>query len=168
MGIARRKAGTVVRCPKCAGEIIVPVPDGPAGPEDAAEPAGGNPFDVERLDPAAFPDPAPVSAGPTAATPKEPLPVPTETAPAPAPAPATAPPQRLGVFVPLGMLIISIGVIALLLILLFVIGLIIGRATMIPVEVKSAAVTRELTAGPPVSEPPEAGRARLLPSRSPA
>jgi hypothetical protein len=25
MGIARRKAGTVVRCPKCAGEVIVPV-----------------------------------------------------------------------------------------------------------------------------------------------
>src|SRR5207248_11693560 len=24
MGIARRKAGTIVRCPKCAGEVIVP------------------------------------------------------------------------------------------------------------------------------------------------
>jgi hypothetical protein len=24
MGIARRKSGTVVRCPKCAGEVIVP------------------------------------------------------------------------------------------------------------------------------------------------
>ncbi len=28
MAISRRKAGTVVRCPKCAGEIVVPAPDG--------------------------------------------------------------------------------------------------------------------------------------------
>jgi hypothetical protein len=27
MGIARRKAGTVVRCPKCAGQVVVPPPD---------------------------------------------------------------------------------------------------------------------------------------------
>jgi hypothetical protein len=27
MGIARRKAGTVVRCPKCAGQVVVPVPE---------------------------------------------------------------------------------------------------------------------------------------------
>ncbi len=75
MGIARRKAGTVVRCPKCAGEIIVPVPDGPAGPEDAADQAAGaNAFDVERLDPAAFPDLAQGNAAATAATPKEPEP----------------------------------------------------------------------------------------------
>src|SRR6516162_1467871 len=32
MGIAHRKAGSVVRCPKCAGEIIVPVPEGMAPP----------------------------------------------------------------------------------------------------------------------------------------
>ncbi len=29
MGIARRKAGTVVRCPKCAGEVIVPTAQEP-------------------------------------------------------------------------------------------------------------------------------------------
>src|SRR5207253_599174 len=28
MGIARRKAGTVVRCPKCAGQVVVPHPEG--------------------------------------------------------------------------------------------------------------------------------------------
>jgi hypothetical protein len=28
MGIARRKAGTVVRCPKCAGQVVVPFPEG--------------------------------------------------------------------------------------------------------------------------------------------
>lgn len=33
MGIATRKAGTVVTCPKCAGQVVVPTPD----PEQAAE-----------------------------------------------------------------------------------------------------------------------------------
>jgi DNA-directed RNA polymerase subunit RPC12/RpoP len=38
LGIARRKAGTVVRCPTCAGQVVVPntEPEGmdaPAGPE---------------------------------------------------------------------------------------------------------------------------------------
>src|SRR5580700_3891271 len=27
MGIARRKAGTVVRCPTCSGQVVVPHPD---------------------------------------------------------------------------------------------------------------------------------------------
>ena len=27
MGIAKRKAGTVVRCPSCAGQVLVPNPD---------------------------------------------------------------------------------------------------------------------------------------------
>src|SRR5437870_12831859 len=27
MGIARRKAGTVIRCPNCAGQVIVPNPE---------------------------------------------------------------------------------------------------------------------------------------------
>src|SRR5262249_25525242 len=31
MGIARRKAGSVVRCPSCAGQIIVPNPEGGEG-----------------------------------------------------------------------------------------------------------------------------------------
>src|SRR5436305_506726 len=36
MGIARRKAGNVVRCPTCAGQVIVPTPG-------AAEPDEPNP-----------------------------------------------------------------------------------------------------------------------------
>src|SRR5207244_2629313 len=39
MGIARRKAGNVVRCPTCAGQVIVPTP-GNAMPE-APQPPGG-------------------------------------------------------------------------------------------------------------------------------
>jgi hypothetical protein len=32
MAIARRKAGTVVRCPTCAGQVVVPALDAPPGP----------------------------------------------------------------------------------------------------------------------------------------
>jgi DNA-directed RNA polymerase subunit RPC12/RpoP len=127
MGISKRKAGHVVRCPKCAGEIIVPVPEGMQAPADQPEePAAG---------PAAFEDlnfeqhlqqPATGTNGATAAT---------ETAAAQpqAEAPAAAPPpKRLGFFLPLGMLFVALGVQILLLILMFVLGLIIGRASVIP------------------------------------
>lgn len=41
MGIAHRKAGTVVRCPKCAGELIVPTPpDMPSA--DGSSPGNGS------------------------------------------------------------------------------------------------------------------------------
>jgi len=138
MGIARRKAGTVVRCPKCAGEIIVPVPEGMEEPEDTAQPGGAPAFDVEPVFPdmgLSTPGAVPIPAEPAASV---------APASSPAPAAATAPvpmpaPQRVGVFMPLGMLIISIGVIVLLLILLFVVGILIGRATMIP-EAKGAAL----------------------------
>lgn len=48
MGIARRKAGTVVRCPNCAGEIVVPniVPD----EEEEPSPKTGKPKLFERSD----------------------------------------------------------------------------------------------------------------------
>jgi DNA-directed RNA polymerase subunit RPC12/RpoP len=42
MGIARRKAGTVVRCPRCAGQVIVPNPEAAA-----PAPAPGNGPSVE-------------------------------------------------------------------------------------------------------------------------
>jgi hypothetical protein len=41
MGIARRKSGTVVRCPTCAGQVVVPQSDTEPGPKpgsDADEP----------------------------------------------------------------------------------------------------------------------------------
>jgi hypothetical protein len=42
MGIARRKAGSVVSCPKCAGQLVVPQPaeDDPADSDREPEPAG--------------------------------------------------------------------------------------------------------------------------------
>lgn len=36
LGIARRKAGTVIRCPKCQGNVIVPAPE----PEEGSLPPG--------------------------------------------------------------------------------------------------------------------------------
>jgi hypothetical protein len=47
MGIARRKAGTVVRCPTCAGQVVVPSP-GP-GVEELQKPGPG-PALFERSD----------------------------------------------------------------------------------------------------------------------
>jgi hypothetical protein len=47
MGIARRKAGTVVRCPSCTSQVIVPDP----GPDDLDKGRrGGNPPVFERSD----------------------------------------------------------------------------------------------------------------------
>jgi hypothetical protein len=51
LGIARRKAGTVVRCPNCAGQVVVPK-------LDSAEASKG---DAESDDPEPKPVPAPVS-----------------------------------------------------------------------------------------------------------
>jgi hypothetical protein len=48
LGIARRKAGTVVRCPTCAGQVVVPAADASAEP-DEPEPAGNEPV-FERSD----------------------------------------------------------------------------------------------------------------------
>jgi hypothetical protein len=58
LGIARRKSGTVVRCPTCAGQVVVPsmdeVPaDEPVAPAPAPAPAPG---------PSVIPAPAPAVA----------------------------------------------------------------------------------------------------------
>lgn len=37
MGIARRKAGTVVRCPTCSGQVVVPHPISETAPKQAGE-----------------------------------------------------------------------------------------------------------------------------------
>ena len=49
MGIARRKAGSVVNCPKCNGQVVVPTPENePAAvnPPTPGGPTGGGVFDV--------------------------------------------------------------------------------------------------------------------------
>src|SRR5579884_3014565 len=64
MGIATRKAGSVIRCPKCAGEIIVPTPDDmPPAPEGNLENRLNATFEDKSLDhllqPSGAGDPAP-------------------------------------------------------------------------------------------------------------
>jgi hypothetical protein len=75
MGIARRKAGTVVSCPTCHGQVVVPSPEAPAQqpvqvPAPAPQPASragaaGNVFEQKDFDPALFnPSPAPAPPAP--------------------------------------------------------------------------------------------------------
>jgi hypothetical protein len=145
MGISTRKAGTVVKCPKCAGEIIVPSPDVPQATDEPAE---------QAVEPAAD-QPAPAPAGPAAAFEEKNFedyfneaangsvgasaPARTETAPSepapdlaaipPPPAPLPPPHLRRGLFLTLGALVFSIVIILVLLILVFMLGLFIGRTT---------------------------------------
>jgi hypothetical protein len=57
LGIARRKAGTVVKCPKCSGQVVVPQEEesgeGPAppepGPQVQAQPPGAM-FESSEID----------------------------------------------------------------------------------------------------------------------
>jgi hypothetical protein len=50
MGIARRKAGTVVCCPTCSGQVVVPSPEAEAPPEGPPGPPPGGPALFERSD----------------------------------------------------------------------------------------------------------------------
>jgi DNA-directed RNA polymerase subunit RPC12/RpoP len=112
MSIATRKAGTVIRCTKCAGEIIVPVLEGEApNPGQAFESAN---FDaVLGTNPPAPPEPPPPST------------VPPQTEP-----------RAAGVFLSVPLLLASIGVVVLLLIAMFIAGFIIARLTEEPRDAK--------------------------------
>ncbi len=150
MGIARRKAGTVVRCPSCASQVTVPnlSSEKPAD-KPARAPAPSEPAPIfERSDfdevfnpggvhtrPAAAPAPslepaAPLPAPAPAAFLKEPLPPTSYPDPgagtATVPAPETAAPGKPGVWLTPGMLtLLSVGVIVAL-VLSFAFGLWLG------------------------------------------
>jgi hypothetical protein len=69
MGIARRKAGSVVRCPACSGQVVVPNPDEEEKPSPAEPPIfERNDFDEifrpapQRHRPAAMPEAAAAGA----------------------------------------------------------------------------------------------------------
>jgi hypothetical protein len=95
MGIARRKAGTVVSCPTCHGQVVVPDP-GPGSEEtNKGDDNGGAPplFESSDFD-QIFGNPGAVSA--PAAAPAPPAGPPLVTAPvvpAPPPPASAAPPQ---------------------------------------------------------------------------
>lgn len=138
MAIAKRKAGAVVRCPKCAGEIEVPSPEEETGPpEDVAEPPAPFAFEDPKFEhhfPAAdAPAPA-VETSPVATAPPQ-----VEEVPEPTP-PSLAPSAPLGVFLPLGVIILCFFVIVLLLIVVFLMGLIIGMKSAGTSEAKTAAL----------------------------
>jgi hypothetical protein len=102
MGISRRKAGTVVRCPSCSGQVVVPnpasepteKPQAPAQPElfersnfdELFDDAAGGKRAPARPAAAAAPRPTPdqpQAIGPPAARRQEPVVQPVEEAPRP-------------------------------------------------------------------------------------
>lgn len=100
LGIARRKAGTVVRCPNCAGQVVVPTLEEAGLADPGPQPArvGGQLFEGNEIDrllegaagdqPSALDIPALRAPGPS--LPPAPQAV---VAPAPMPMPAAAPPS---------------------------------------------------------------------------
>jgi len=90
MGIARRKAGTVVSCPTCHGQVVVPTPEPPIQPVQLPpRPAGNGPpalanvFDQQDFDAGMF-NPKPIPAPPPPPRPVAEFPM-QATVPTPAP-----------------------------------------------------------------------------------
>ena len=50
MGIARRKAGMVVRCPTCSGQVVVPRPEAGTAADEPSAPSPALPDLFERSD----------------------------------------------------------------------------------------------------------------------
>lgn len=120
MAIARRKAGTVVRCPKCHGEIVVPAPeDMPPAPNAPANVVFEDRDFEKDFELPALP-PAPSLPRPEAGTAVEPAPPPPPLLP---PTPAG---PRNGLFLSTPALIIFLATLLILLVLAFVMGLIVG------------------------------------------
>ncbi|MSU78147.1 MAG: hypothetical protein EXS16_08630 [Gemmataceae bacterium] len=112
MGIAVRKAGTVVRCPKCAGDIIVPTlePGVVPEPDDADDKFEDSDFERKLQD---------IDAKTTKELPGSPT---KRVVPTPIPVP-----PRRGIFLSTGMLFLSISVIVVLLVLVFILGVAVSR-----------------------------------------
>jgi hypothetical protein len=127
MGIARRKAGTVVRCPKCQGEMIVPTPEEVSAPAAGDLPSALNPvfedsaFGQLLEAPGASPHPPFDENIAAAADDARPLP----------PADGLAEPDypsRQGLFLPLWLILLLVILELVLLPMLFVLGFAVGRS----------------------------------------
>lgn len=159
MGIARRKAGTVVRCPNCAGQVVVPRPEGGKAEEPAEAkpvPSEGSPF-FERPD---FDEalsyvadrPRASSSGSDPDSVSHPVPAPPtyqgdvsdyegEVVPLDFPASLPVPGAPPGIILSRGMATIVSVVIVVALAVAFVVGLFVGRAINArPSEERSARV----------------------------
>jgi phage FluMu protein Com len=132
MGIARRKAGTVVNCPNCQGQVVVPAPE-PEAEEAAVPPASPQPapgvFDASNFGQELLQGngPAPSPGAPAPPAWHQPLPRPAadyfDVEPLP---PATAPPRGWIISPPV---LILLGLfVALLMGMSFFIGLLVGRS----------------------------------------
>lgn len=160
MGISRRKAGTIVRCPKCSGQVVVPNPDDqPADdhtppPNEAGSRGAGKALEDLELDDLLAGAASETSAKQQGAN-KPPRPAPRPvTDPSPPPdfdsepmaevdvepveavagAPAGAPPALLppGVVLLPRRLLLAVGVVLLLLVgLAFLIGFLLGKQTAV-------------------------------------
>jgi len=122
MGIGRRKAGTVVRCPSCAGEVIVPAPYGVQEPGHDQPASPGADFE------AAFDLGAESNGNPLAPAPTydhEALSVQAVAAPSAAPQDI----RRQGLLLPSNMYVIAGVVAGAALLLTFLLGFLIGRWT---------------------------------------
>jgi hypothetical protein len=148
MGIARRKAGTVVRCPTCSGQVVVPDPEA-AGPEpQEPSPSPPQPKGPELFDRSDFGDDLFQNAQPSLARggaghgggflsvpqqPKAPAapPGPFDVEPAPPPSgasylgPAPAPP---GILLTPGKLAVLAVFVVLLIGVAFFAGMLVGRS----------------------------------------
>jgi hypothetical protein len=130
MGIARRKAGAVVRCPRCAGELIVPptheIPEGNgAGPLNDLPESGEFGDALAAIDPpardgGARPAPHPLMAPPNAAGQASSM-------DAGGTASAAWNVRRSGVFLPMPMLIAAVALLIACLAVIFGLGCVVGR-----------------------------------------
>jgi phage FluMu protein Com len=127
MGIARRKAGTVVRCPKCAGEVIVPsTREAPQGPSALNQMLEDDEFakELASVGPAAEQSPNPLLPPPAYLHSSLP-----EAEPDAVGEPATRNLRRSGLFLPAHVLILLVAGLVAALGITLSLGVILGRWT---------------------------------------
>jgi biopolymer transport protein ExbD len=129
MAISRRKAGKVVSCPKCAGEIIVPAPEGTQAEEENAAQEGEQPFEDPKFG-ADFDRPR-AAENPLAKAPTEAAGAPTNLTPDSIDM-SIAKPRRSGLFMPMWLVLVTACVLLLLLCLMFGVGFFVGRSAAPP------------------------------------
>lgn len=146
MGIARRKAGTVVRCPKCAGQVVVPNPEGGAGADDdgpdqpeahgptvpAVQTGGGNGGQGGLFEQSDFEkvfDKGPAASPQLLVPPPRPAPMPNPAVMEYDAIPMSPPGQSRGIFLTSGVLAVICALGVVLMGMAFFLGLLLGRSS---------------------------------------
>lgn len=135
LGIARRKAGTVVNCTECGQPLIVPSPEPEPAPV-AARPTGSggkvfesDDFDVILQGDATLPATAPPRPAPPPARPMPPQTFPAERN-LPAPRPAVEPMPAAGIVLTTTKLILMFIAVVFLVATAFVAGFLVGKMSV--------------------------------------